>query len=415
MRPLAKSVLALAAAIYLASVIGAALAPSAPTAPSSIGHTSCVPTTEPNSRPALQNSQLASQNLPLPAVVGFAINFHHTDNVAPYLKAVDDLAALGFNAVEVLTPAFQKNGASTDIQVKYGPGLSPTRDDLLALLRRAKSHGMTTVLMPLVLFSEPRGSEWRGKISPENWDPWWSSYRQTLDYFLAVARQADVDVLMVGSELISTEQQTDRWTDLIAYARARFPGALSYSTNWDHYQYPAFWPLLDLIGINGYWEISSNADVPSPWPDLLARWRRIRQQVLGFSQRIGRPVLLTEIGYPSLPWALKDPWNYVNSDNTPSAPEIQALGYAAFLASWSDLLSPPSSAVGQASCLPPKLATPHAAPSPLQGVFFYSWDPYHTGTPNDTGYGVQGKPALDLLRQWLATGQPPLPPQIANR
>jgi len=410
MGPLSKTVLIAAAIVYLASTLGAVFAPQAVAPPPAL------PTP-----PASTNPQPAGAS-----IVGFAINFHHTDDVAPFLRAVDELASLGFNAVEVLTPAFQRDGVATEISVQYGPGLSPRRDDLLALLRHAKARGMTTPLMPRVVFTNPRGNEWRGKINPEDWDAWWVSYRRNLDYFIDIAREADVDILMVGSELISTERQIDRWQELIAYARSRFSGALTYSTNWDHYQYPAFWPLLDMIGINGYWEISGDAEELAPWPQLQLRWRRIRHEVASFAHRTGRPVLLTEIGYPSLPWALKDPWNYVNADDTPAAPSVQALGYAAFLSAWCDVIRPhPVTSLDESAGSPATVASTGDAretvdaadaASPvrdrawIKGVYFYSWDPYGKGARDDTGYGVQGKPALDLLRRWLTTGQAPPAP-----
>ena len=42
-----------------------------------------------------------------------------------------------------------------------------------------------------------------------------------------------------------------------------------------------------------------------------------------------------------------------------------------------------------------------ATDRPFFGVFFYAWDPYNQGGPRDTGYGVRGKPALDVVRDRL--------------
>jgi hypothetical protein len=68
------------------------------------------------------------------------------------------------------------------------------------------------------------------------------------------------------------------------------------------------------------------------------------------------------------------------ADATP-APKLQADGYRAFLDVWGDLL-----AEGD-----PRFA----------GVCFYEWDPYHAGGPGDTGYGVRGKPALEVLGKYM--------------
>lgn len=318
-------------------------------------------------------------------MVGFAINFHHTDKIDRYLAAVDEMADMGVTSLEIVTPAFQRDGAAEEIRITVGPGLSPKREDLVKLLKHAKAKGMTTKLMPIVLFSQPRGNEWRGKIKPENWDKWWASYARMLDYFIDIANETGVSVFSVGSELLSTEKFGDRWTPIITHARERFGGRLSYSTNWDHYEVPVFWKQLDLIGINGYWDLTTRAaDKQSPRDEeLRTRWREIRDKVLAFGAAQNRPVLLTEIGYPTLPWALKDPWNYVSSGDVAPDPIPQRRAYEAFLDTWDDMLRR------------------NQNPRRAAGVFFYSWDVDRHGDDKDTGYGVRGKPTYDVIKQWL--------------
>ena len=316
----------------------------------------------------------------LPQFVGFAINVHHVDQLYDYLRAIDDLAALGCNAVEIVTPMYQRHGASTEIARPTDK--CPTDRQLRRILRHARRRGLRVNLMPIVLFSEPRGNEWRGKIEPDDWNAWWVAYVGEMLRFAGIAEAEGVDVLCVGSELLSTERQGGRWSDLIGRVRRRFTGRIAYSTNWDHYAAPTFWPHVDLVGINGYWRIAADPD--APMGEMVERWREIRRQVLDFRERVDRPVLFTEIGYPSLPWALEDPWNYIATDQS-ATPRVQARGYRAFLAAWDDLL------------------TGGFDDSPLAGVMFYEWDLWHAGGEHDTGYGVRGKPALDLLRDKLDT------------
>ena len=35
---------------------------------------------------------------------------------------------------------------------------------------------------------------------------------------------------------------------------------------------------------------------------------------------------------------------------------------------------------------------------PVAGFFCYRWDPYHHGQKTDTGYGIEGKPAVAIVR-----------------
>ncbi|MCC7145870.1 MAG: hypothetical protein IT443_05445 [Phycisphaeraceae bacterium] len=362
------------------------------------------------------DSQLPTPNSssfdPARPLLGFALNFHHTSDLPAYLKAIDQIADMGFDSVEILTPAFQENGAAESIAVVVAPGKSPSRADLVALLTHAKKRGLRTLLMPIVLLSNPRGNEWRGKISPEDWSAWWRSYRQYLDYAAAVANEADVDALAVGSELISTEAQTQNWVDLIQHLRRRFPRLLFYSTNWDHYEKPQFWSHLDAIGINGYWDIATLTAADNPDPALLtARWAQIRQQIVDFAAAQGRPILLTEVGYPSLPWALSAPWNYIADSHDPADHQAQALGYQAFLSAFDNLLSPaPTTAPASVSALGSaggSNVNDPSTPAAFAGVMFYAWDPYHSGGDDDKGYGVLGKPAAQLLSTWLSNRPSP--------
>ncbi len=319
---------------------------------------------------------------PQQPLIGYTLNVHHTEKLHLYHDAIDQMASLGVNTLQVLTPAFQQHGASQQIEVKQGPGFGPPREDLIALLTHARRRGMTTALMPAVLFTNPRGNEWRGKISPDNWDAWWTSYNHMIDHFVVIAVEADVDIFCVGSELLTTERHTRRWNELIARVRARYDGRLIYSTNWDHFDTPTFWHQLDLVGISGYWDMTTYAAHKQPPTDeqMDARWRQIQKSLFDFAEHMDMPFVITEIGYPTLPWALKDPWNYVADGSTPPDAAAQARGYAAFCRAWSARLTPDSRCAG---------------------VLFYNWDPYHRGGPGDTGYGIRGKPAYDILTDWL--------------
>ena len=354
--------------IYALSILGMALAPQ-----------------EANHSAIYTVDRTRLTKLPPRPLRGFAISLHYTEHLPLYLKAIDEIVALGFNGVEIATPAYQTHGAAKTIQIETGPGRGPQRWQLIKLLRYAHQKGLTTALMPQVLFTHPRGNEWRGKIHPDEWEPWWHSYQKMIDYFVDVANESNVDIFCIGSELLTTERQTNRWISLIHHIRSRYDGLLTYSTNWDHYHVPTLWRDVDMIGISGYWNLTENAkQTPSSPEDLSQRWKEIRQEVLTFAKSQHRPILFTEIGYPSLPWATQAPWNYVTHEAIEPAPNVQAKGYRAFLSAWHEMLG------DQAN---PKLFT---------GVFFYAWDPYHSGGNGDTGYGVRGKPTLDILREWLS-------------
>lgn len=325
-------------------------------------------------------------------LAGFAINFHYNDDRELYLKAIDELAGLGCNAVLISTPAFQTNGASTDIRLEVGPGRGPYRERIIELIKRAKEHGMVTALMPTVLFTAPRGGEWRGRIVPDSWDKWWASYKRMTDHFTAIANEAEVDLYVVGSELLTTEKQTQRWQKIIAHVRQQFDGALTYSGNWDHYNEPTFWGQLDFVAMNGYFDLKGDhEDDHPPIEHVTEQWQAHREQVLAFATSQGKPLLFTEMGYPSAPWGLKDPWDYLPFEDSVIDAAVQHDGYDAFFRTWmhdlNNVIFSKPIADGEA---------------PFAGVFFYEWDPYRSGEINDIHYGIRGKPAFKLIKDRLA-------------
>jgi len=251
----------------------------------------------------------------------------------------------------------------------------------VAILRRARIRGLHTTLLPIVLLEDPGPDDWRGIIRPADPQRWWASYNRFLDRFLDIAVAADVDAFSVGSELNSMESEVERWYRIINRARERFDGALTYTANWDRYHVVTLWPLVDFISISAYFELAPQ-DAQAP-PDELARaWRSERDRLLGFARSHDRPLVLMEVGYPTLPGAAAHPWDYVAREGVTADHEAQARCYRALFDAWAPVLGPGG--------------------GPARGLHCYCWDPYRHGEASDTGYGVEGKPALDVIRDAFA-------------
>ena len=362
--------------VWIASVIAAWATPPAASPDAAGATTAAAPATA-----------AAGPRFPAP-LIGVGMNLYHVGDVGFVLDAVDEIAAMGFNAVQIVTPLFQENGASERVEVIEGDGRGPVRADLLAVMRRAKERGMTVSLMPQVNLTDPRGNEWRGKIEPDGpggWRAWWESYEAAIVSFGDLAAEAEADVFVVGCELLTTlrPEHGDAWRRVIAACRSRFQGVLTYSCTWDTYGRVVFWDRLDLIGISGYWDLTVDADDRDAPTDteLAARWRSIRADLEAFAEAEGKPILITEVGWPSLPWALRDPWNYVPEGEIPPDAAAQARGYRSFVAAWGDALQ--------------------QRDDPFLGVYFYEWGLFTQGGPEDRAYTFRGKPAEAVVREWL--------------
>lgn len=294
------------------------------------------------------------------------------DPLGKYRPMLREIAELGADTVLFSTAAYMEHARGQAIFIESRS--TPSAEKFTALIREARGLGLRVIVMPIVLLKHPRGSEWRGVIEPPDWHKWWEDYRQVIGYFADIAREGGAEVLMVGSELISTERNTAQWVRVIELARSRFPGKLGYSANWDHFRPIQFWDKLDLVGMTSYYTLAK--DKSPTVEQLVESWQPIRQDITGWAREVGKPIVLTEVGWCSQEGAASAPWNYYqNQKPTPDGHEEQRRLYEAFVRAWQDA---------------PQLA----------GVIWWEWSE-SPGGPGDHGYTPRGKPAERVLREWF--------------
>lgn len=314
---------------------------------------------------------------PIP-IRGMAIQVSNGHNpLDVYPPMLREIADLGANAVLLSPAGYMEHAKAQSIVIDVRR--TPTRADFAAIIREAHRLGLKVILMPTVLLSHPRGSEWRGVIEPPDWKEWWEQYRDFLKFFCDVARDASADVVMVGSELVSTEKQTDEWLRVVELARSLFPeGKLGYSANWDHYRPVKFWDKLDLIGMTSYYTLAQE-NGPSV-EEIAASWAPVRDEITAWVRTVGKPLVLTEVGWCSQEGASTAPWNYYHNQRaTAAGHEEQRRLYEGFIRAWDGV---------------PELG----------GVVWWEWTP-DDGGPGDFGYTPRNKPAEQVLRAWFADGR----------
>jgi hypothetical protein len=323
-------------------------------------------------------------------ILGFALNVHAISDLDLYRRAIDRMVQANANAMILVTPMYQQDVAATEI--RRHPLGCPTRDQLITLIRYARQRGLHVSLMPIVLLETTGDGHWRGVIQPRDWKVWWTSYDSFIDYYLAIAEASSVDLLVVGSELNSTEDQIERWRHVIARVRASFDGDVAYSANWDRFDVVPFWPEVDVMGVSSYFELELDEDeraaLPDPdvaQPTYAQVWAQERDRMLAIARAHAKPLLLTEVGYPSLPWAAAHPWNYMAPADQVADHAAQARCYKAFFSAWSGAMSTPR--------------------MPIAGMYCYKWDPDQAGGQSDTGYGLEGKPSLEIVTKQYAAIQ----------
>ena len=311
--------------------------------------------------------------VPAPYIAGMALTPHY-ENPAEGITfdaLVDDVAALGANHLSVVVAWSQ-----TDIRAHHiGPHAKETQDEavLRRIIRRARGRGLAVTLFPILWIEHRAPGEWRGTLAPSDAAAWWASYRAFVLHHAALAESEQVALFSVGSELGSMEADAPRWRALIAEVRGVFSGRLTYSANWDHYRDVPFWDALDLVGITGYHRIAPDDLTDPSEAQLVAAWQAVRRQVLRWRLGVGRPLLFTELGYPSRVGAAQRPWDHGGSGAVDL--DLQRRCLAAFDRVWR---------------LEPALA----------GVFF--WNAWGKGGALDDGYVTRGKPGEAVVRSFFA-------------
>jgi hypothetical protein len=300
------------------------------------------------------------------------------DWIDKYKKSIDEIAALGADTVQLVVDTRQENGASARIYLDLR--MTPTVEQLTDLIRHAKSKKLRVILMPIVLLDKPREGEWRGKLQPRpdtdfgGWDAWFESYREMVSHFAYIAQANGVDVFVVGSELVSTEDKIEQWNRTIRAVRKIFKGRLTYSSNWDHYTSIKFWDQLDLIGMNSYWKFGDESQNPRPSVEQIEkRWKEIQGDLIPFVKKTGKPLLFLEIGWFSQENVAYEPWDYTKDKAIDL--DLQRRMYEAFFRSW--------------------WGNPH-----LGGFSIWEWTP-GDGGPENNGYTPENKPAEQVLREWF--------------
>ena len=154
----------------------------------------------------------------------------------------------------------------------------------------------------LKIFLKPQvyvPGSWPGDIefsSEEEWLEWEKSYREFILFYVDIASSYDVEMFCIGTEFKkSIQQRPQYWRALIAEVRDMYCGQLTYSANWDSYQYAPFWDVLDYIGISAYFPL---VDEKTPSTrEIKSAWKPIVNELSKNSEKYNRPILFTEYGY----------------------------------------------------------------------------------------------------------------------
>lgn len=296
------------------------------------------------------------------------------------------IADMGFS--HILFPALvtQEKAESSEVR--------PPEKGYLETLSRgidsAKKHGLKVGLTGFLLVED---GAWRGMILPASRKAWAKSYFEAIRPHAELAEEKGVELFCFATEMESLKSESRIWKNIARKTAEVYGGRIGYNANW--------WPgepelnfilnlmpwlaELDFIGTSGYFELTDKSDPTVE--ELAAAWKKDRRgrDILSQFEAIkekfpAQKLYLWELGYRSADGANTEPWNWGRKAD--ADPGEQADCFDAFLKIF------PGSA--------------------LDG--FAVWDQsagFSARGPGDKGYDFIGKPAGDVIGEFLKSAAAP--------
>ena len=267
-------------------------------------------------------------------------------------------------------------------EVRFGGDRTLSDANLRRAVRDAHAAGLKVLLKPHLWSRDFGRGKWPGDVkmaTDADWAAWFENYSKYVLNQAAIARDEKADALCIGCELMGTTGREQDWRKLIARVRAVYPGPLTYAAAFGAWPDVKWWDAVDCIGVNGYFPLTPKDNATEA--ELRAGWDKVYSELAPLAKRYGKPICLTELGYPPDAAAGRMPWK---SNGGADDPAYQALLY--------------------------KVALEEAAKRDfVVGLFVWKWfttDEWKRFEGGDA-YAVQDRPAvLDALRTEWST--PPL-------
>src|SRR5579875_193437 len=274
-------------------------------------------------------------------------------------------------------PVLFSQAASNSTVVEISPS-TPGQQSFAEGIEKAHELRYKVFFVPLMQVRQP--GAWSGSITftkSEQVQAWFNSYWNTLQPYIAIAAHEHVEQMAIGTELQTLQQIIPErfWNQLITRIRSIFKNTLTYDMNWSSLDQPlAGWlknPALTYIGVSEYIPLLNSPARIDP-KALPALWQqKIKPELDALATKLGKQILLTEIGYRNSSDALYHTWEATSK--APSDPTEQA---AAFDAALSNVFHD----------------------SRIAGTFFWGWD--------DVGrFAIVGQPAVQVLLKWYSLPQ----------
>ena len=291
--------------------------------------------------------------------------------------ALGRLNEMGSNAISLI-PYTGMRDAYSPVPFRFSNTVGDENDGAVAhAARYAQAMDFTVMLKPQIWI---RGS-WPGDLdmqSDQEWDMFFDYYENWISHYAVLAELFEIDIFCIGTELTqATLKHEERWVDLANRIRSLYSGQLVYASNWgQEYENLSFWEAFDYIGLNSYYPLSDNEN-PSE-DELREGAKQVVKRIHSVQKQFNKPLLLTEIGFPST----EKPWMYPWEENRQHPPNMdhQALCYEIMIETL-------------------------ASEEWLAGIYWWKWPSYleRGGEQHRDRFTPNGKPAEHVVSNWFTT------------
>lgn len=250
-------------------------------------------------------------------------------------------------------------------------------EGIVKMSEYVKNQQIKVMLKPQIWIYD--NHTYTGHLKMQNEADWIKLEEKYTDFILFYARIAqkiNAELLCIGTELDGfVTSRPDFWRSLIPKIKETYKGKLTYAANWDDFKRVPFWELIDYIGVDAYFPIS-DIQVPSVL-DIQNGWWPHIQVLDSFSKQYQKKIIFTEIGYRSMDYCAKEPWN-------------SGTGFTTNMIAQSNALEGFFKAMENQEW--------------YVGGFLWKWYTDHetSGGKNNNRFTPQNKPASQIITNWFS-------------
>lgn len=232
---------------------------------------------------------------------------YHTDKARATLRL---LPRYGIDAI-ALVPYGVKKHKPLGISVPPQEWTLSTDNGIEELSALARSIGLKVFLKPQVSGAASVRLEGFGER-----ERWFAQYLAFIEHYARLANRIHADLFCVGVEYEQISRFQNEWRQIIRRVRSVYPGPLVYAANFGtEFENLEFWDELDYIGLDNYYPLPDDLSTE----DVVRRVERVQE-------KFKRPIIFTEVGFPSGEKPNREPWS---EGFHGYAPREQALCYEA--------------------------------------------------------------------------------------